>query len=366
MRGYYIILDPISEITFTGGVWKKIQAQIKILNKVYIETKLLDCSCDTTNLLNKILKRISPNYFIKNLPNDFYFCDFYYIRYNFSTVPLLKLLKNIKQYGKGKIIIEIPTYPYYKEFKHGIQQFTLFLDKILNRQLRKYADMITTYSKHDMIFNIPTIEIKNGIDCSLIPIINKTIHKNNLINFICVASFSNWHGYDRLIAGLNNYYKQKFSQKVYIHFIGDGTEINLLKNIVLRYNLSKYIIFHGFLFGEKLTEIFNKSDIAVCSLGSHRKGIYLSSELKSREYLARGIPMISSAKIDVLPDEYKYCLYIPEDDSPVDIQNIIQFYQNLNAMNNISDISREIRQFAENNCDMSVTMRPVIDYLSHI
>jgi hypothetical protein len=59
-----------------------------------------------------------------------------------------------------------------------------------------------------------------------------------------------------------------------------------------------------YYFGEKLAEIFNQSDITVCSIGNHRKGFYLTSELKSREYLAHGMSMISSANIDILPDDF--------------------------------------------------------------
>lgn len=365
MKGYYIILYPISEIS-DSGIWKKIQSQIRIFNNAGLETKLLDCSCNTTNLFGKIKKRIYPYCYTKSLPDDFYFYDFYYIRYGYSNIPFIELLKKIKQHGRGKIIIEIPTYPYYKEFEKGLQLITLLLDKIFNKQLKKYVDRITTYSKHEVIFNIPTIQISNGVECSMIPVNKKMICEDNSINLVGVSSFAIWHGYDRLISGLYNYNKQGLFQKVYIHLVGDGPELNTYKKIVQQYGLSEYVIFHGLLFKGELTEIFNKSDIAICSLGGHRKGLYLSSELKSREYLARGMPMISSTKIDVLPDEFKYCLYVPEDESPINIQTVIQFYNNLVVQKNIFDISREIRQFAENYCDMSKTMKPVINYLSHI
>jgi glycosyltransferase involved in cell wall biosynthesis len=276
------------------------------------------------------------------------------------------LIKKIKQYGKGKIIIEIPTYPYYKEFKSGLPQITLLIDKILSKGLKKHVDRITTYSKHETIFNIPTIQILNGVECSLIPIKTITIRDDKELNLIAVANFYKWHGYERLIEGLHNHYKQELSQKVRLHFVGDGPEFNLYKNLIMQYNLSQYVTFHGILSGEKLTEVFDKVDIAINSLGSHRIGIHLSSALKSREYLARGMPMVSSTKIDILPEGFKYCLYVPEDESPIDIQTMVEFYQSLLAVKSISEVSYEIRRFAENNCDMSITMKPVIDYLSRV
>jgi glycosyltransferase involved in cell wall biosynthesis len=166
-----------------------------------------------------------------------------------------------------------------------------------------------------------------------------------------------------MIKGLNNYYNGRFEKKVYIHFVGYIDESNRYKKMVEQYHLSEYIIFHGALFGEALTDIFNESDIAISSLGFHRSGIYLSSALKSREYLARGIPIVSSTRIDILPSEFKYCLYIPEDESPIDIKKIIEFYQNILTLQKKSVIISEIRQFAEKNCDISKTMLPVIKYL---
>ena len=109
--------------------------------------------------------------------------------------------------------------------------------------------------------------------------------------------------------------------------------------------------------------MFNQADVAVCSLGCHRKGIGLSSELKSREYIARGLPMISSTKIDILPDDYQYIQYVPEDDSSIDIESVINFYNMLKRRESRQQQIKNIRTFAENNCDISVTMKPIISEL---
>lgn len=363
MRGYYIVYNPLSEVN-DSGVWKKIKAQIQTLNNAGLETTLLNCSCSKSNLFHKIQRKLNPCYFVNNISEEFFSGDFYFIRYSLSSIPFVGLLKKIRRYCKGKIIIEIPTYPYYGEFKGGLIQISLLIDKILSRQLKKYVDRIATYSAHKIIFNISAMQIVNGIDCSLIPVKRKTNRENNSLHFVAVAAFANWHGYDRLLEGLNNYYKQDLSINIYIHFVGVGPESEAYRNLVQEYDLSKYVVFHGLLFNEKLTEIFNMADIAICSLGCHRIGITMGSFLKSREYLSRGMPMISSTKIDILPGDYKYCLYVPEDESPIDIQSIVQFYCDLLNEENISEISLEIRRFAEKYCDISGTMKPVIDYLA--
>ena len=112
--------------------------------------------------------------------------------------------------------------------------------------------------------------------------------------------------------------------------------------------------------------MFNQADVAVCSLGCHRIGIFLGSFLKSREYIARGLPMISSTKIDILPNDYQYIQYVSEDDSPIDINAVINFYDRLIRRENRELRIKNIRSFAENNCDMHITMQSVIDNILNI
>ncbi|MCL2184478.1 MAG: glycosyltransferase [Treponema sp.] len=363
MKGYYITFENPSHYNEGNGVYKKIQSQIKSFIKAGINISNINIPKNFKHLF-KIINKFSPNIFLKNLPEDFFNVDFFYIRYSLCTYPFIKLLSEIKK-NKKNVIIEIPTYPYNQEIKGFLSKLTLLMDSILNKQLKKYVNLITTYSKHTEIFNIPALQIMNGINISDIPVVTKTENKNEL-NLIAVANFYSWHGYDRLIYGLSDYYKNNTEKTVYIHLVGDGEQLNFYKNLVNKFNLSNYIIFYGIKSGEELSLIFNKSDIAVCSLGGHRKSIFLSSELKSREYMARGLPMLSSTKIDVLPDNYKYCLFVPENESPIDINSIIQFYNNLINENNINQITNKIRLFAEKYCDMNITLKPVIEYLSKL
>jgi hypothetical protein len=120
----------------------------------------------------------------------------------------------------------------------------------------------------------------------------------------------------------------------------------------------------GFQNGDDLDAVFYNSDIAISSLGIHRIGLHTISALKTREYLARGLPIVASTRIDVLPDEHKYCLYISQDDSHVDIKNIITFYDNLYSQNSRKSVIHEIRNFAETHCDAKNTFQPVLDFIA--
>jgi hypothetical protein len=73
-----------------------------------------------------------------------------------------------------------------------------------------------------------------------------------------------------------------------------------------------------------LDDVFNQCQFAIGSLGRHRSGITVIKTLKNREYATRGIPFIYS-ETDSDFDHQPYVLKAPADESPIDIQQIIDF-----------------------------------------
>ncbi len=358
--------------TLSIGIAKKILSQVKTLNTDNSECILVNLYITFKSpLLRLIYIFFSRNMYINKLTKfDFATVDFVYIR---RFIPLslgfVSMLAYIKKINKGcKIIYEIPTYPYDSEHRGFKGNIVLLIDKIFRKKLKRYVDCVVTYSQDNTIFGVTTIKIMNGIDCSAISPVDVTEYRRNTdriptevaIRLIAVAQFADWHGYDRLIEGLYEYYKHSPEKKVFIDFVGDGSVLQQYREMVYKYDLDKYIVFHGLLTGDALSAVFNQADIAVCSLGCHRIGVFLGSFLKSREYIARGLPMISSTKIDILPDDYQYIQYVPEDDSAIDVESIVKFCNVLNHAEDRQQQVKNIRAFAESNCDMSVTMKPII------
>jgi len=362
MKGYYITTYSSLNDSIQDGVTKKITSQIDTLNNIGFSVQLLKLY-NNTYIFEKIKRKFFSSYYFNQLSEEIYNCDFFYLRKFMVTKSLLGLLKIIKLKSNAKILIEIPTYPYDKETTGSFSNvLTLLLDKVYRKILYKYVDRIVTFSNDDEIFKIKTIKIVNGIDCSQISA-RSSFNNSNSFNIVAVAKFSTWHGYDRLIKGLHLYYQNNPEKTVNVYFAGDGDTLPYYKQLTKDLNLCNYIFFKGFLTGDQLDELFDIADIAACSFGFHRTGVFLGSFLKSREYLARGIPMLSSTKIDIFPHNFPYCHYVPEDETPLDIHEIIKYYNNLLINKNITEISKEIRQFAKDNCDMSKTMVPVINYL---
>ena len=141
---------------------------------------------------------------------------FVYIRsFNNANPMTVGLVSKLKKTGM-KVVMEIPTYPYDNEFKGASYRIklNLYIDKLFRRQLAGEVDRIVTFSDDKEIFGQKTINISNGIDFSCIPIQQKTKHPPHEVHLLGVAEVHYWHGYDRVIAGLGEYYKQKPKTKL--------------------------------------------------------------------------------------------------------------------------------------------------------
>lgn len=359
---YLFFLTPGTQMLSGIGVINKIKTQVEVFNKNFDECDFISVPQNKTGtlgiLINYLLNGFLGMYNLKNFA--FKNTDVIYFRKPYLLLP--KMISFFKKYKKlnpnGKVIMEIPTYPYESEFIGIKGKILLYYDRKYRNKLSKYLDRIATYSSDDEIFGKKTIKIINGIDCSKIKI--KSRKSCESLNLLMVAQFSKWHAVDRLLEGLKLYDGKK---SVILHLVGNGRVIEDAKNYVKQHMLEDQVIFYGSLFGDELDSVYQKCDIGVCSLGNHRHNIFLSSELKSREYLAKGLPIVASTKIDVIEEDWPYCLYVPEDDSPVNIQNIVNFVDKVYKIKPRQEVIYDIRKYAEQNCDISKTMKPVIDYI---
>lgn len=188
---------------------------------------------------------------------------------------------------------------------------------------------IVTFSNEPEIFGQRTIQISNGIDFSSIK-----VRQNNPVDrelhLIGVAEIHYWHGFDRVVAGLRDYYRSDASTgcNVYFHIVGEFSgerEKNEIVPLVKENRLENYVTLHGRLFGASLDALFDQADMGIGSLARHRSGITFIKTLKNREYAARGIPFIYS-EIDEDFEEMPYVMKVSPDESPVNIKQIVDFY----------------------------------------
>ena len=251
---------------------------------------------------------------------------------------LIRFFKKLHKAGIHSVT-EIPTYPYDKEYNRNTywqMRLTLKIDKLFRRALYKYMDAMVTFSDAKEIFGQKTINISNGVDFDSIPLHHPSSifpHPSSL-HMIGVAEVHSWHGFDRVMSGIGEYYSHQPSaishqKDVYFHVVGGVHPYRMkvdYKPQIEKYQIQDKIIFHGTMFGKELDDIFNQCQFAIGSLGRHRSGITVIKTLKNREYATRGIPFIYSEQ-DSDFDGQPYIIKAPADESPIDIQRIIDFMQ---------------------------------------
>lgn len=294
--------------------------------------------------------------------------DFLYIRKVGGDRKQYMFLKYIKKtFPTCKIIIEIPTYPYFRESVKSLVGI-LVLKDYWNYcyKLGKYIDRFLTYSLYGEIFKVPTIKVKNGIDVNSIPPIERDkIYDKETIRLLAVAVLQPHHGYERLIKGIYNYYKDGGNRKIYFHLVGEGPQKKTYMKLADKYQLSENIIFHGGKFGKELHELYEEVDLTVSTLGFYKDGVDKSSVLKVREYLAKGLPVISGCREDAFDDgEKTYCCEFPNNSSAIDMERVIKFYDGIYEQKSRLDVVKEIRKFALESVDNAITMKPLFAYLN--
>ena len=291
--------------------------------------------------------------------------EFVYARCFQNANPwLISFFKKLRKTGIHSVT-EIPTYPYDEEFKNFDRKarWGLKMDQLFRHKLYQQMDALVTFSDAERIFGQCTIRISNGVDFDSIPFHQPSAlsPQSSALHLIGVAEVHDWHGFDRVMTGIGEYYQQKqmansHQPDVFFHVVG-GVHPNRMNNvfapIIKQYGLQDRIIFHGQLFGDELTKVFNQCQFAIGSLGRHRSGITVIKTLKNREYATRGIPFIYSEQ-DSDFDHQPYVLKASADESPIDIQRILDFMDNFHM--NPEDIRRTVEHLT-----WKIQMQRVVD-----
>ena len=361
-KGYYIHFAG-REIS---GLEKKIDSQVSELNN-WVNCEEIELQTSERSWVERmvgLLPFVSLPWNYDSALNQINEADFFYIRRTTADRGYINFLKILRiKYPQSKIIVEIPTYPYLRDGYMSWNTWPFLIKEVYyRRKYKRYIDRFSTYSRDTSILGVQTIQIKNGIKVEEIkPIVD--YDENGIIDLVMVAQMQPHHGYERLLLGLKEYYSKGKKRKICCHFVGEGSEEKYYKKIVRENNLDDYVIFHGFANGEDLDRIYNICDIGVTALGMYKGKVFLSSELKVREYLAKGLPMIVGAIQDVFLDRQEdFYLQFENNNTILDVDNIVQFYDEIYKLDRDSLHSR-IRKYAFENVDISVTFKPVINYI---
>ena len=374
---YFVLSDNNSK----SGVSKKVSSQLSALVQAGLNIELILVAVGNThcgNLNNskiytldkippkKIIRRIKRvrkiNRILDDIIKELNYNDILYLR-GLSPFILNYPHNYLRIFRICRIVTEHQTFER-EEYKLGNNFLSYISDILFAKILRKNSDALVgvtdEITKYELVLSGNPdklhITIGNGFDVNSVLLRNPPQFTDDEIHILFVATVFIWHGFDRLIYGLNNF---THNMNIYIHIVGDGPEILSLQKLTTELGLTKSVIFHGFRTGEELDEFFNKCHIAVGSLGIHRKGLKQTSELKAREYCARGIPYIIACEDPDFPEDFPYIFRLPADESPINIDEVIKFATKISED---KDHPKKMHQYACDHLDWSIKMKKLKEF----
>lgn len=367
------------------GVKNKIEGQVSALERLGFqvtytmwekdEFKFLRAANFTKhfNSSKGIMKQLTniANHYLEE--NEF---DVLYLRLDRISFDFIDICKTARLNKVKKIIVEIPNYPYLTDYIRNVKYaktiknkavtaakvtVTALIDRLSGLSLKKYVDAVVLYgNKADYFFGVKSMNGDNGINIDRIEPVKQCTDINKDISILGVAGTLWWQGYDRILEGMSIYKKSSSDDMPKIRFVlvgGDKTEMPEFKKNVEKLGLKDDVTFCGFKKGKELSDIYKTVDVGASTLGCYRRGLNFCSSLKAREYCAAALPFIYAYEDAKLNDSTKFALRIPNDETPVDINTVVDFVQNCRKNPNIA---KNERIFAEENYDWKTIMNNIL------
>lgn len=287
--------------------------------------------------------------------------DFLYIRYPLALPSFLSFLKQVRKANpRLKIVAEIATYPYRREFETPKRRVLFGLDLLGRGQLKHYLDRIVTFYGQSAIHGVPCFQLANGVDVRSLPL-RQGPRGTEELTLVTVGNVAERHGVDRVLRGLAAYDERPDGPSVKLDIIGDGPAIAPLKKLSNHLGLGDSVRFLGLQHGAELDASFDRADVALDSLAVHRLQLPRSSSLKAREYCARGIPFVTASDDPDFPPDLPFIHRVPSTDAPIDIPELVHFHASLYQSH--PDVTAKMRRYAEQHLTWTAKLEPLLDYL---
>ncbi len=354
----------------------------KLKNKIYAQCAGFEANnmkCDDTLFnysltIKDLIAMFKLRYFINKY-------DFVYVRMQSLFLLFYPWLFCCQ---KTKVILEIPTpisvmiheirigrKPYVLQIMYRLW-LKIFL-KLVLRHVYKIIEYSDEKNNTILYYKQKIIQINNGVDfpekygVDEVYLRLKQLNINtsaNELNLIMVANLQEAHGLERAIYGLYNYYKNnEVTKKITLTVIaGECQILNKNRELTKKLNIMNRVIFITDVIDIKeLTKYYQKAHIGLGAMGSYLKNIKYGSAIKVREYILLGLPVVLDYH-DYDVYDLDFVLQIKSSDTPLDINEIINFYDKLIRKYQF-ELSFYIYRFAINNLLWSKKFKPLIDIL---
>ena len=147
--------------------------------------------------------------------------------------------------------------------------------------MKRYIDRLIVIGNYNIIDGIKTIPMINGVDMELISPIHPTL-EDGAIHIMAIAKIEWWHGYDRFLKGMAQYYQSGGQRGIVLHLVGTGEAHASLVAMVKGLGLESCVIIHGYKVGKELDEIYNRCHLGLISLAMPRIMTRLQGNLRTR------------------------------------------------------------------------------------
>jgi hypothetical protein len=315
-------------------------------------------------------------YFITHQPQ----CDFIYCRYPGAGkfIALWTQLKHSKVFfehltSEGH---EIDIYAKENPFKWNLSSILshfefrflpLFHEWRYGKSIRKNAvfgiansENIAEYENAITGTNYVRMISGDAVNAKLFPV-RKFQPEPDVLRMIFLkgaVTHADFNGLDRLFMGMSAY---KGNMKLQLRLYGRNLESE--KRQIQQYGIQDMVELNGFIDKKGIDEIMNSVDLGVGALGVHRKGLQSTTTIKAREYFARGLPFFyghNDPDFSTSPTAKNFCLEYEANDTPIDMEHLIQWYSNLEDQQRIPD---KMHQFAVDYLDYNIKMQRLFEFL---
>ena len=320
------------------------------------------------------------NLFLEEHINDYTHIIF---RYPLASYSLFKLVKKYK----NKIIFEHNTKEIEEislqsiQFRNSLQFsfkpgyfiyilergfFQLWQEKYFGKKIFKYANsgiaVTNEIANYEMNrYNTYKVNvITNGIEiesCQL-----RNLHQftcNELNMFMLLGGGASWHGIDRIIKSLENYQGEK---KITLDLIGNLSECDL--KMISESSVNNQIKIIASVNTNDLNKKLDHYHIGIGTLSAYKKSLNEATPLKTREYVARGFPiLIGYTDTDIVNHcEFQtYCYQIPNNESLINMESLFQFVKSVYVDN---EHPKKIRALAFKYMNSKIKMNQLVNLLN--
>jgi len=284
------------------------------------------------------LKLFYNSYFIFYLLQKIDF-DLIYMRYRLYMPFFKRVLK------KYTVIMEINSDDTLEYKLHS--RVTNIYNKITRDFTLKYIDAFVSVSyelKDRFTYLDKSVEvIANGID-------SKEYHlkrtKNNTPTLVFIGTPNqSWHGMDKILK------MAKYFKNWQFYIIGTKGKD------------SENIRYFGYLSQKKSTKIIEECDVGIGTLSLYKTGLNEASPLKTRQYLACGLPVIYAYRDTDIDNDAKFRLQLDNCENNIEYDKIDGF---VNYLFNNQELNKEAREFAVDMLDYSKKESQRLDFFQRV